>query len=382
MTDRNSDAYRDKVQEYQEKQRVLVAELVEFYDGLRAGLDGGQITVDAGKISKDGEWSYELDRLSPFDKFALYEYLSGRTDPNPFYLPAWELLNHYSPEGGSWWGHCNGWAAAAILTHEPREDLPVQVAGHDLLFTHADLKGLLTEAHYGQQSYFYGERYNGSEQDIDDLYPEAFHRIITFYIRDRGVPLVFDTSRDVSVWNYPAYHYKLTLEETTDPSVYDRVNLNTVSREELMELATLGEAEATAIIHYRLNVRPLQTVEELLEIDGIGADVLEPIADQVTVDPVERRFSAAIDLGFTTDQVSETHVDGDEPSGFYDHYNYTLTTDEDGLLTGGQWDYMDHPDFAWVPFNNPQAPNTDGSENAYLHYGHLVEMMGEDIIRR
>ena len=156
----DSQEYKDKVTEYQDKQKELVNALVEFYGGIQSGLDGGQITVADGSIAKGDEWSYDLDELSPFDKFALYEYLQGNTHPNPFYLPAWEILNHYSPAGGSWWGHCNGWAAAAILTNEPTQSLDVEAGGHALTFTSADLKGLVTEAYYSQHSHFYGERYN------------------------------------------------------------------------------------------------------------------------------------------------------------------------------------------------------------------------------
>ncbi len=380
----SSQAYKDKVEEYQTKQRELVDELVDFYGGMLSGLDGGQITVADGNISKGEEWSYAIDELSPMDKFALFEYLDGATNPNPFYMPAWELLNHYSPVGGSWWGHCNGWAATAILSNEPRESLTDEAGGHTFTFTTADLKGLLTEAYYSQHSHFYGERYNGEEQDKADLYPDAFHRIISFYILDRGVPLVFDTSAGDAVWNYPAYAYDMLIEETTPAGALDLVNLNTADRDALMDLPEIGESKADKIIAWRLDNGPFQTVDEITDIDGIGDGTLDAVRDLVTVDPLERTFEVAVDLVFTTDAVDEDWVDfGDTPEGFTNSYGYKLIADENGLVTSGTWDDEDkHPDFAWVPYSNPKYPSNNGSENPYLHFGHLAEMIGDDAIRQ
>ncbi len=383
--DSGSAEYATKVEEYKTRQGELADVLVEFYDGLLAGLDGGEIVVAEGKITRGEEWTYELDELSPFDKFALYEYLSGHTYPNPFFLPAWELLNHYSPGGGSWWGHCNGWSAAAILTNEPRESRTVEVAGHTLTFTTADLKGLLTESHYSQYSHFYGERYNGEEQDIEDLYPDAFHRIVGFYIRDRGVPLVFDTSAGDAVWNYPAWSYTMDIEETTDEATAGLVNLNTATREELIELPEIGEAKADAIIEHRLQSGPFQSVEDVLAVDGIGDGTYEAIKALVTVDALQRSFAVEASVRFTTDGVGETHVDMDEnaPQGFSNSYRYTLTADDQGLVTGGSWSSSNqHPDFAWVPYYNPRYPSQNGSENGYLDFGHLADMLGPEALRQ
>ena len=376
--------YQAKVEEYKAKQQELVDKLVEFYGDILSGLDGGQIVVADGKVTKGEEWSYDIDELSPLDKWALYEYLSGNSYPNPFYASAWEVLNHYSPGGGSWWGHCNGWAAAAILTNEPREAQTYQAGGHDITFTTADLKGLLTESYYSQNSHFYGARYNGEEQDIADLYPDAFHKIMTFYVRDRGVPLVFDTSADAAVWNYPAYAYEMTITETTDADATDLVNINTADRDALMALPGMTEEVAEAIITYRLDIGPFQDVEDLKEVDGMSEDIFDGIHTLVTVDAevTKRTFRVEMATQFTTDGVDEDHLDGDTPQGFNNQYNYVLKTDETGLVSGGTWDdEKKHPDFAWVPYNNPRHPSNNGSENPYLDFGHLADTLGDDVIR-
>ncbi|MCP4806276.1 MAG: hypothetical protein GY884_13110, partial [Proteobacteria bacterium] len=146
--DKDSADYDTKSEEYRTKQDELVTKLVDFYNGVQADLDGGVLRIEGTSLVHDEGWSYDLDELSPMDKMALYEHFSGNLQGNnPWYMPAWELLNHYSPAGGSWWGHCNGWSAAAILIDEPRDDVDRAIDGTDVTFTHADLKGLTTESH-------------------------------------------------------------------------------------------------------------------------------------------------------------------------------------------------------------------------------------------
>ncbi|MEC8423716.1 MAG: hypothetical protein VX000_08055, partial [Myxococcota bacterium] len=77
------------------------------------------------------------------------------------------------------------------------------------------------------------------------------------------------------------------------------------------------------------------------------------------------------------------HVDEGEPQSFTQTWAYSLVTDQDGTVVRGTWEVEDHhPDFAWVPYNNPQRAQEGGSENPYLHYGHLLQQVGEDIERR
>ena len=402
--DRDDSKYNDLVESYQADQKAVVDVLVEFYNGIREGLDGGKITVADGKITKAGEpgsdeegsetdedsdadkgWSFELDELSPMDKFALDRYFQ---DPgarnNPFFLQAWELLNSYNPGGASWWGHCNGWAAAAILTNEPRESLTVDVNGNDVEYTTADLKGLFTEAHYSTYSQFYGSRYNGEEDDIADLHPKAFHKLVTFYHRELRVPMVFDTSANEEVWNFPAWKTSLNVTETTPADLASRVNINTATVEELDALPLVGPARGSAIVEHREIHGPFQSIDDLEKVDGVGEETMSAVREMITVDPFQRSFKVIAYVTITTDGVGERHVDGEgDPKSTTKTYRYSLTTDAEGVVVDGLWDNeKNHPDFAWIPYHNPHNSGSGNSENPYLEWGAVLDTVGEDYERQ
>ncbi len=377
------DALRD---EYKESQTELVELLREFYNGLLEDIDGGKVVIADGKITKTGDedgWEYEIDKLSPMDKYGLTMFLEGNTYPNPFLITAWEILNSYNPGGESWWGHCNGWAAAAILTHEPREAINFEAGGHDIEFTTADVKGLLTESHYSTFSQFYGERYNDEDDDVTDLSPKAFHQLVTFFIDELGVPMVFDTTATEAVWNFPAYGYKMTVNETTDPGQAALVNVNTATAKELAKLPGLGDVLSVRIVEHRYYNGAFQSVHELIDIDGVGDVRFAEFKDLVTTEAFARTFDVKATVTLTSDGVGETHVDGDEPRNFTDSWSYSLKTDANGLVVGGEWDEeKDHPDFAWIPYHNTSDRETGGSENPFLSYGQLIGIVGEDIERK
>lgn len=370
-----------KVETYRQKQSELVDVLVEFYGGVLQDLDGGRLTVGGGKVTHVDGWSYELDELSPMDKLALDLWARGETSPNPFYGPAWEILNHYNPAGGSWWGHCNGWAAAAILTNEPRESVTSSIRGETVTYTTADLKGLLTETHYSTYSRFYGARYDGPDDDISDLSPAAFHRLVSFYIRDQGVPLVFDTSANEEVWNFPAWNVDLTVVEG-EGSSGDKVNVNTADKATLAALPGMDETLAANVIERREIIGPFQTPDEVMYADGITQAIYDGMKDAIVVAPQERTFEVEARVTFTSDGVAETWVDSGSPESIEERWSYTLVTDADGLVLRGTWaDDGKHPDFAWVPYENPTGVSSRGSENPYVPYGELLAVIGSGFER-
>jgi len=61
------------------------------------------------------------------------------------------------------------------------------------------------------------------------------------------------------------------------------VNVNSAIATELEELPGIGEVIAQRIIDYRTENGPFATVDELLDVSGIGDAILESIRELVTV---------------------------------------------------------------------------------------------------
>jgi competence ComEA-like helix-hairpin-helix protein len=374
LRDLEGAARNTKIAEYREKQGAYVDALVTRYNGVLQDLVGGRITVADGRIAHAADgWSFDIDELSPMDKYALHRYLDGQRSPNPFFLSAWELLNSWAADedgDNGWFGHCNGWAAAAILESEPREPVTVRAAdGTSFTYETADLKGLTSELHYNVYSRFYGARYNREGDDRADLHPKPFHQLITFYLRDQQVPLVFDTDSGAPVWNFPAWGADVTLFETTEGGV--KVNINTATVAELAALPGIGGALAERTVAYREANGPFQRIEHIQRVSGIGRGKFTGVAELITVEAQQRTFMVEAEVRFTTDGVAPTHIDTDpnDPRGFTKRWGYTLTTDMHGLVVGGTWDdEAEHPDFAWIPYHNPTTAASGGGENPYIVY--------------
>lgn len=60
------------------------------------------------------------------------------------------------------------------------------------------------------------------------------------------------------------------------------ININTASKEELMQLSGIGEAKAERIIEYRMNSR-FRKKEDIKAVNGIGDSIYNKIKDSITV---------------------------------------------------------------------------------------------------
>lgn len=66
-------------------------------------------------------------------------------------------------------------------------------------------------------------------------------------------------------------------------SATDKININTATRRELQKLVGIGEVKARAIIEYRERNGEFSSVDELVNVSGIGEKTLEKIRADITV---------------------------------------------------------------------------------------------------
>jgi len=104
---------------------------------------------------------------------------------------------HNGPPTPTWYGHCNGWTAAAIRHAEPQRS----VVRNGVTFTPADIKGLLAEIYMYAESEFLG----GIDPSIN---PGVLHLVLANWIGRGSHPLGMETAVGEVVINFPVYNYK------------------------------------------------------------------------------------------------------------------------------------------------------------------------------
>lgn len=63
-----------------------------------------------------------------------------------------------------------------------------------------------------------------------------------------------------------------------------KININTASKELLMEIDGVGESLASRIIEYRTQNGPFESIEEIMNVSGIGQKKLEDMRDMICVE--------------------------------------------------------------------------------------------------
>lgn len=163
-------------------------------------------------------WPYKGQPLSGSSNSPMAKYdrfVQARTGSNPG-AQSWENRNHRY-KGVNWEGHCNGWAASAILRPEPRFSKTDSVSG--VTFTVADQKGLLAETDYCVATAFFGSRNRGRSTDNPrDIFPPLFHKTLLYYIGNLRKPVVLDYSQGSAVNNQPVSGYSMSINRTSSNS--------------------------------------------------------------------------------------------------------------------------------------------------------------------
>lgn len=174
-------------------------------------LDSGVLSAKAPAPWRGYWWPYSSGRLakgseSPMAKYDRFARARG-VDTKAL---DWERKNHRF-RGLKWEGHCNGWAASAILRAEPRATVRDTLS--ETSFTSADLKGLLAERDACMTYTLYGRRYRGRpKDDLHDIEPRLFHQALTYFVGHLKKPVIIDRFQGVGVDNHIVSAYTMTVE--------------------------------------------------------------------------------------------------------------------------------------------------------------------------
>ena len=149
------------------------------------------------------------------------------------------------------------------------------------------------------------KRHNRADQIAVCAALMLFALLAGFFLRDalRQEPVIVETEktpavtveaempvRDISVSSPspepPSRAANPVPELTREPEAPDdgRLDLNTATREELEALPGIGEVKAQAILDYRAEHGAFSSVEELLEVSGIGEKTLAGLYEYVKVE--------------------------------------------------------------------------------------------------
>ncbi len=129
----------------------------------------------------------------------------------------WEVKNHGAmvPKVQQWWGHCNGWCAAAALFPEPNQAVKV----NNITFGIGDIKALLTEAGMSVNADFFGERIDVDDPTSPkywDTIPDQYFLVLTNYIGKLKRAVLIDRYTGSQVWNQPLAGYKFEYPKPAD----------------------------------------------------------------------------------------------------------------------------------------------------------------------
>jgi hypothetical protein len=141
-----------------------------------------------------------------------------------------------------WHGHCNGWTAAAIRHAEPQ----TSVTRNGVVFTPADIKGLLAEIYMYRDNEFLG----GEDPAMN---PGLLHIVLANWLGRGDHPVGIETAVGKEKWNYPLYAFKTSSLKVSDRRVDVRMNAN-YSQSTKREFDRSQHLAKTIHFHYSLTL--------------------------------------------------------------------------------------------------------------------------------
>jgi hypothetical protein len=149
----------------------------------------------------------------------------------------------FRQEDNGWFGHCNGWAAAAIRHAEPQQSVRM----NGVVFSPADIKGLLAEVYvYNDVEILAGENVS--------LNPGTLHAILANWIGRGSHPIGMDADPEEEKWNYPVYSFASGFAKRSPREVEVRTNILFAKDTEDEEFNKSPRIHEMKSFHYMLYV--------------------------------------------------------------------------------------------------------------------------------
>lgn len=126
--------------------------------------------------------------------------------------------------------------------------------------------------------------------EVPEETPEESPPATTGSADDSGTPEEIQTARGTTVPAETSAVYTAGTAAAPSETMFSSssepnglINLNTASASQLMELKGIGEVKAAAIIKYREQNGAFHSIDEILNVKGIGEKTFEKIRSQITV---------------------------------------------------------------------------------------------------
>ncbi|MBI4614603.1 MAG: pre-peptidase C-terminal domain-containing protein [Planctomycetes bacterium] len=291
-----------------------------------------------------------------------------------------EIKERYDREGVnySWWGHCNGWAAAAIMEKEPI----TSVTANGIRFEVGDLKGILTEVFFGSGADFTGTRYNKPSDRLEEGYRKG-KTLLEKLNSNSPAPVA-----EYIDWYEKAYDLKMSETEKKNAKSADfKARLENFQKwyderytrafEDLRPDAFHKILVSVIKNQKRALVFDITADEQVWNYPAFRYSTSVTASGTITLDgKTRKKWTVRTVVTYANDGVSESILG---VNSFDKTYTYELYSDDAGKLVGGKWtgsSVSQHPDFAWLPTYNTRGRDTE--ENPNMEYQKVLALLSAD----
>lgn len=158
-----------------------------------------------------------------------------------------------------------------------KEETPPEPAAEKVF---VDMKGAVK--HPGVYELKTGDRLLDAIEKAGGLEAEADNDQVNLAqkLEDEMVIYIPKKGEEPPEFNQPVTINSESVEKTESEST---ININTATKEELMQLSGIGAVKAQNIINYREEQGSFKTIEELKEVSGIGERTFEQLKENIAV---------------------------------------------------------------------------------------------------